>query len=93
MDSIISWSIKSDRSTFAGMYCDFSSTDSREIALVKCPSFIMLEPIFTNYKSAIDEQFKNMKTANIQYATKGLHFIMYDDKAWYDKALSNFINQ
>ena len=94
MDSIINWSVKSDRTTFAGMYCDFSNTDLREkIASVECPSLIILEPIFANYKSAIDSEFKNMKTANIQYATKGLHFIMYDDKEWYYKELNNFISE
>ena len=52
----------------------------------------MLEPVFANYKPAINREFKNMPTANIQYATKGLHFIMYDDKEWYDKELGKFIN-
>jgi len=31
--------------------------------------------------------------AEIKYATKGLHFIMYDDKEWYDKELKNFISK
>ncbi|MHB1688726.1 MAG: alpha/beta fold hydrolase [Ignavibacteriaceae bacterium] len=91
---VINWSVKSDRTTFAEMYCDFLNIDLREkITTIKCPALILLESYFVNFKPAINEQFKNLKTANLQYATKGLHFIMYDDKEWYDKQLNNFINQ
>jgi len=89
----INWSIQSDRNTFAKIYCDFTNTDLRvKIANIKCPSLILLEPHFLNFQSAINEQFKNMKQPNILFATKGLHFIMYDDKMWYDQQLTNFIN-
>ena len=89
----INWSIQSDRNTFAKIYCDFTNTDLRvKIANIKCLSLILLEPHFLNFQSAINEQFKNMKQPNIQFATKGLHFIMYDDKMWYDQQLANFIN-
>jgi pimeloyl-ACP methyl ester carboxylesterase len=88
---IAQWSAKSDRKTFAGMYCDFSNTDLREsIANIKCPALILLEPSFANFKPAIDEQYKNLKTAQLQYAGKGLHFIMYDDFDWYIKQLADF---
>lgn len=89
---VISWSVKSDRTTFAEMYCDFSNTDLREkIALIKCPALILLESYFVNFKPAIEEQFMNLKTSNLQFATKGLHFIMYDDKEWYLKQLETFL--
>ena len=91
-DEAISWSMKSDRKTFSEMYCDFSNTDLRDkIGAIKCPSLILLEPGFANYKTAIEMQYINLKTANFQYATKGLHFIMFDDKAWYLAQLTNFI--
>lgn len=91
---VISWSVKSDRATFAEMFCDFSNTDLREkIANIKCPALILLESNFVNFKSGIEEQYKNLKTADLQYADKGLHFIMYDDKEWYDNQLKNFIGQ
>ena len=90
---VVGWSMKSDRKTFAEMYCDFSNTDLREkIKNIKCPTLILLEEYFKNTKPAIEEQYKNLKTANLQYANKGLHFIMYDDKEWYLEQLSNFIN-
>ncbi|MDQ3110303.1 MAG: alpha/beta hydrolase [Bacteroidota bacterium] len=92
VDLVISWSVKTDRTTFAEMYCDFSNTDLRaKIAYIKCPVMVLLESPFVNYKSAIEEQYKNCKTADLRYATKGLHFVMYDDKEWYMKQVSGFI--
>lgn len=91
-DEVISWSMKSDRKTFSEMYCDFSNTDLREkITAIKCPSLILLEFGFSNYKAPIEAQYKNLKTASFQYSNKGLHFIMYDDKEWYLSQLNNFI--
>ena len=92
LETLVNWSIQSDRHTFARMYCDFSNTDLREkIAAVKCPTLVLLESNFKNFKSAIEEQYKNLESANLQYANKGLHFIMYDDKEWYFEKLSNFL--
>jgi pimeloyl-ACP methyl ester carboxylesterase len=93
-DLVVNWTIKSDRKTFAKMYCDFSNTDLREkIAAIKCPTLVLLEPSFANIKPAMNEQYKNLKTAQLAYAAKGLHFIMYDDKEWYDNELNNFISK
>ncbi|WP_353148733.1 alpha/beta hydrolase [Chryseobacterium sp.] len=92
-ETVIGWSMKSDRKTFAKMYCDFSNTDLREkIKSIQCPSLILLESFFVNLKPAIEGQYKNLKNANFQYASKGLHFIMYDDKEWYFSQLSNFLS-
>ena len=91
---VVDWLVKSDRKTLAEMYCDFSNTDLREkTVLIECPALILLESYFVNFKPAINEQFKNLKTANIQYATKGLHFIMYDDTEWFIEQLISFIKQ
>jgi pimeloyl-ACP methyl ester carboxylesterase len=91
---IVNWSIKSDRKTFAEMYCDFSNTDLRQkISSIKCPSLILLEPGFATMQSGISEQFKNLKTANLQFANKGLHFIMFDDREWFVGQLINFVKQ
>lgn len=89
---LLGWSTKSDRKTFGEMYCDFSNTDLRDkIATVKCPTLVLLESYFVNLKPAIEKQYEKLKLANLQYATKGLHFIMYDDKDFYFKHLNNFI--
>ena len=94
LEMVINWSVKSDRKTFAQMYCDFFNTDLRDrISTIKCPALILLESYFINLKPAIEDQYKNLKTANFQYATTGLHFIMYDDTAWYIGQLNNFLKQ
>ncbi len=91
-EMIVDWSVKSDRKTFGEMYCDFSNTDLRgKMAAIKCPTLVLLESYFVNLKPAIEEQYKNLKTAHLQYANKGLHFIMYDDTEWYMAQLRNFI--
>lgn len=92
-NTVIEWSMKSDRKTFAKMYCDFSNTDLREkIKNIQCPSLILLESYFVFMKPAIEAQYKNLKNANLQYSTKGLHFIMYDDKEWYLGQLTKFLS-
>ncbi|MDP5198015.1 alpha/beta fold hydrolase [Flavobacterium sp. DG2-3] len=92
LEMVVDWSVKSDRTTFGQMYCDFFNVDLRErISNIKCPSLILLESYFINLKPVIDEQYKNLKTADFKYANKGLHFIMYDDTAWYLEQLNNFI--
>lgn len=91
---VTGWSVKSDRTTFAEMYCDFSNTDLREkIAHVRCPSLVLLQSYFSNFKPVIHEQYRKLETANIQYATRGLHFIMYDDPQWYEQQVTAFIKQ
>ncbi|MEG0926421.1 alpha/beta fold hydrolase [Chryseobacterium sp.] len=92
-NTVIDWSMKSDRKTFAKMFCDFSNTDLREtIKNIQCPSLILLEAYFVSMKPSIEAQYKNLKNANFQYSTKGLHFIMYDDKEWYFNQLNNFLS-
>ena len=92
LEEVVGWSVKSDRKTFAMMYADFLNTDLRDkITGIKCPTLVLLESYFINLKPVIEDQFKNLKTAQLQYANKGLHFIMYDDKEWFDAQLSQFI--
>ncbi|MCV2486646.1 alpha/beta hydrolase [Flavobacterium sp. SH_e] len=92
LETVVSWSVKSDRTTFGQMYCDFFNVDLRErVAAIKCPSLILLESYFINLKPTIEDQYKNLKKANFQYATNGFHFIMYDDTAWYLEQLSTFL--
>ncbi|KAF2331046.1 alpha/beta fold hydrolase [Flavobacterium ginsenosidimutans] len=92
LEMVVDWSVKSDRATFGQMFCDFYNVDLRNrIAQIKCPALILLESYFINLKPTIEDQYKNLKTANFQYATNGLHFIMYDDTAWYLEQLSIFL--
>ncbi|MEM9052366.1 MAG: alpha/beta hydrolase [Bacteroidota bacterium] len=92
METVVNWSVKSDRETFAKMFCDFTNTDLRQrIEKIECPSFILLESPFKNFKEPIEAQYANLKTADLRYAEKGLHFIMYDDKEWYFNQLNDFL--
>ena len=92
LNEVLQWSLKSDRKTLAEIYCQFINTDLRnDISNIKCPTLVLLENAFTGMKPAIAEQFKNLKSARLEYATKGLHFIMYDDPNWYFKELDQFL--
>lgn len=91
---IVQWSVKSDRKTFTQMYCDFLNTDLRESTRdIQCPVLVLLQPNFKNMKTNIEEQYKSLKTLTLQFANKGLHFIMYDDKEWYFEQLQKFLTQ
>ncbi len=91
-ETVVGWTVKSDRKTFAEMYCDFSNTDLREkIKNIKCPAYILLEQQFKNIQPIIQEQYKNLPNASLRYANKGQHFIMYDDKDWYFEQLNDII--
>jgi pimeloyl-ACP methyl ester carboxylesterase len=91
-EMVVQWSVKSDRNTLALIFCQFMNTDMRtKISDVRCPTLVLLEPGFNSIQSSITEQFKNLKGAQLHYAAKGLHFIMYDDKTWYFNEVKNFI--
>jgi len=91
-DTVVNWSLASDRNTFAQAYCQLMNTDIRtSIANVKCPALILLEPLFKQLETAVADQYKALPGKTIHYADKGLHFIMYDDKDWYLDQLKSFI--
>lgn len=91
-EQVIEWTLTSDRKTIAAMFCSFSNTDLREkISEITCPALILLEAPFVYNREKIELQYEAMKTADIRYAEQGLHFIMFDDKDWYDAQLNNFI--
>jgi pimeloyl-ACP methyl ester carboxylesterase len=88
----IQWSVNSDRKTIAEIYCQFLNTDLREkISSVKCPALVLLESPFGSIKPTIEEQFKNLKTGELKYSDKALHFIMYDDTKWYLSQTDTFL--
>lgn len=91
-EQVIQWTVQSDRNTLAQIFCQYLNTDMRDmISDVKCPALILLEGYFTNIKPVISEQYKNLKTAELKFATKGLHFVMYDDTQWYLDQIDNFL--
>jgi len=91
---IIQWGVQSDRKTFASIFCQFGNTDLREtVKDIRCPALILLEAPFANIKSVVEGQYANLKGASLQYADKGRHFIMFDDKNWYLQQMDNFLKK
>lgn len=91
LDTIVLWSVLSDRNTLGQIFCQFRNIDMRDkLAQITCPALILLEPSFKGEKG-ITEQYSKLKTAQLEYANKGLHFIMYDDKEWYLNELKAFL--
>lgn len=91
---ILDWGLKSDRKTFAQMFCDFSNTDLRQrIKNVRTPSLILLEAPFKTIEDSINEQYIEMPSAQLKYANQGLHFVMFDDKEWYINQLIDFLKK
>ena len=91
-EQVIQWAVNSDRNTLAQIFCQYLNTDMRDmISDIDCPALILLEGYFVNIKQSISEQYKNLKTAQLEYATKGLHFVMYDDTQWYMEQINNFL--
>lgn len=94
LEEVVQWSVRSDRKTFATLYCQFSNTDLRNsLAAIQCPALVLLEAPFSGVKQAVEAQYRQLSTAQLQYASKGLHFIMFDDKEWYLAQLDNFLKQ
>lgn len=90
-DEIVRWSFDSDRKTLGKLYCDFLNTDIREqLQHITIPVLVLLNPMFKNISSTIEEQYQLAKHVEIKYADKGLHFMMYDDKEWYMHQLQKF---
>jgi pimeloyl-ACP methyl ester carboxylesterase len=91
VNMIAEWGVKSDRTTLGEIFCQFRNVDMRDkISQIACPALILLEPSFKDNKG-VTKQYEKLKTAKLEYANKGLHFIMYDDKDWYLKQVIDFL--
>ena len=93
-DRLVQWGTSSDRRTYAQMYCDYSNTDMRPmLGRIKVPVLVLLEPSFQRISSIVEEQFKDLQTSHLEYATRGLHFIMRDDWDWFIRQLKGFLGE
>lgn len=93
-EHLVQWGTSSDRRTYAQMYCDYSNIDMRPmLGQIKVPALVLLEPSFQRMIPIVEEQFKNLQTVRLVYATRGLHFIMQDDWDWFIKQLKGFLNE
>ena len=92
LETILDWFVKSDRKTFVKIYCELLNTDLREkLSVIKCPAVILLQPAFKSKESEVNRQYALLKNADIRYAERGLHFIMYDDREWFINSLRSFL--
>ena len=74
------------------MYCDYSNTDMRPmLGRVKVPALVLLEFSFQRMAPMVEEQFKELRTVRLEYATRGLHFIMRDDWDWFIRQFKGFL--
>lgn len=91
---VVDWAVRSDRMTFAKLFCDLTNTDLRGyLGNIKCPALILLQPYFMDYKDGVVEQFKVLQQKKIGYSSTGLHFIMYDNFDWYISELVSFLKE
>ena len=92
LSMVLDWSVRSDRRTLGKVLGYFMNTDLRvRLSAITCPSLILLQPNFKNTQDMVKQQYSSLKFAQFQYATKGLHFMMYDDKEWYLNSLRSFL--
>lgn len=81
---VVDWAARSNRKTFAQLHCELTNTDLRDgLHHITCPSLILLQPYFLDFQPEVEEQFKSLHEKKINYASSGLHFMMYDNFDWY----------
>lgn len=91
--TILDWVAKTDRRTYISMYHSYSNTDLREtLNRVQTKMLVLLEPQFRGIENTVRHQFAGKKDTEIHFASKGLHFIMYDDWDWYINHIMSFFN-
>lgn len=92
--TILDWVTKTDRLTYISMYYSYNNTDLREaLYKVKTKMLILLEPQFRGIENLVKNQYANSENTEIFFATKGLHFIMYDDWDWYINQVQRYFSE
>ena len=92
-DNLVKWSLSSDRTTYAHMYYEYSNIDLRPIiSYISVPTLVLLEYPFRKIAPMVEQQFGNLPNIRLEYANKGLHFIMFDDWEWYIQQIMDFLN-
>lgn len=93
-NDLVKWSLLSDRKTYAKMYYDYSNVDLRAaIRHIPTQALVLLEHPFKKIAPVIKQQFGEQPNFRIEYAEKGLHFIMFDDWEWYIGHLFDFLHR
>ncbi|QGK75399.1 alpha/beta fold hydrolase [Flavobacterium sp. SLB02] len=84
--TINDWMNSTDRKTYVYGYIDMLNLDLRkEISKIKIPVVILAatNPDLTTVQKTYKDQYENLPSAKILYASKAAHFIMYDQPEWF----------
>lgn len=91
-DELVRWSMSSDRRTYAKMYYDYYNVDLRPVIKnISVPVLVLLEHPFKKISYIVEQQFAGISDIRLEYADKGLHFIMFDDWKWYIQHIIDFL--
>ena len=97
-ETVLGWSIQSDRATMAYTMNELMTNDLRDdIASIEVPVLVLgaWDPGFPfsqeQQKETYAEQYKDIKTLDLVMADNARHFIMYDDPSWFMSQLRRFI--
>ena len=89
---IKAWILKADRKTYVYGYTDLLKLDLRElVAQITVPVIVLAatQPYGEDVvKKTYQEQYKNLESYTIKYATESAHFIMFDQPEWFLKAIN-----
>ncbi len=89
---ITAWALRSDRATLGGIFCQLMNLDLRpRLATIACPTLVLLEAPFRGMADVVAAQYAGLKGVRLAYANQGMHFVMYDDPAWYLAQVTAFV--
>ena len=92
-EALVRWSTASDKRTFAQLYADYANTDLRlRLSAIHVPVLVLLEPSFRRVEPLVREQFAGLPDVRLEYASQGLHFLMFDARDWFLQQLTAFIH-
>lgn len=100
MPQLIEWSTTSDRATTTSAMYSMMMTDLRKsIATIKSPTLVLgAWAAYKNYgatkdstKAIFSTQYAELKNVDIRMSDTGYHFLMWDDAAWVNQQITEFL--
>ena len=97
-DSLVKWSVRADRKTYAYGYTDLLKLDLRDkLSEIKVRTLILeagagypdKDMVHANYQ----RQYSNLESAEFLMNENSKHFIMFDQPEWFYKTVNNFLKE
>ena len=97
-DSLVKWSVRADRKTYAYGYTDLLKLDLRDkLSEIKIRTLILeagaaypdKDMVHANYQ----RQYSNLKSAEFLMNESSKHFIMFDQPEWFYTTVNNFLKK